>query len=178
MSFVTSIKDFISATPDGIKQIAFATGMAVASVVLVGILANSIYAFSFVVQAAIILVSVAYCATVIKENIPNIKDAASGFFERRRAGASSFFKIFTFREKRATGAPSVAGEPAPKEYHYFPYMPSRTDIYNNLPANPFTWLYSTIVTGRQATGMEPEVPVTVKNNTNPTNPTNPNASPC
>lgn len=149
---IMSLKDFIkNEVPEGIKKIAVTLGLAVGGITLVNLVSGSVYAVFFTLKVTIVLAALTHIALVIKQNMPNmlaaseaLKEKLAAFFDNRRTNISNFFKAFTFRVKKETGTPVVSGEEsaAPAEYDYFPYMPSRTDLYKKLPGNPFSWLFS------------------------------------
>jgi hypothetical protein len=158
-SNIMSFKDFIkNQVPEGVKKIVLTLAVAVAAVVALNLLSSSVYLMLFALKAAVVIAAITHIVMVIHENMPNIREAAgtalekvSEFLDKRRANISNFFKAFTFRIKKETGAPIVQGvqndEPAnAPEYEYFPYFPSRTDVYNSLynslPGNPISWIYS------------------------------------
>jgi len=150
-SSLMSVADYMKEMPEGIKKIAITLGLAAAAITALTLVSSSVFALLFVLKAAVTLAAITHIGMVIKENMPNIRafvetihDKASAFFERRRANISSFINMFSFRVKKETGAPIVSGDQpaAPVEYTYFPNRPSRTDIYNNLPGNPFAGMFS------------------------------------
>jgi hypothetical protein len=158
MSVLTTIRN---ETPEGIKKIGMTLGAAALSITALNLITGSVFAVLFILKAAIVLVATTYIGLVIKENLPNMRDVAetareniSAFLQRRRTNINNFFSIFTFRIRNETGVPLVAGnEPAaPPTYTYFPNMPSRTDIYNNLPSNPLAWCF------KRSTATETEAP--------------------
>ncbi len=162
---VMALKDFIEREiPEGVKKIGITIGMAIGAILLVSLISSSVFAVLLALKVAIGLAAVTHIGFVINENMPYIRSAWESAKEKMSEslakGLAGFSNFFTFRAKKETGAPVVAGqEPAGRaEYVYFPGVPSRQDIYNSLPNNPLVWLCSrsTTVNSRDLSGQELE----------------------
>lgn len=156
--------------------------MTLGAVGFLSIVSGPVVAMSFTLfamKAAIALFAIAYTGLIIKENTHNIVRFAEFVKDTSSTNISNFLRMFTFRIKKETGGPIMSSnEPAaPVEYEYFPYMPSRADmwdgIYQRCPSNPFAGIFSrTTAQAQSLSGMAADKGLETEPGATPSSPNN------